>query len=70
MITPPDKTVERAWKRGLVVGRYKPVDDLLAHNVEAYAGMQSFFLARALHPDSHNQHFEFVDNDVAGARCR
>ena len=64
MITPPEKTVERAWKRGLVVGRYKPVDDLLAHNVDAYAGMQSFFLARALHPGSRNQHYEFVDNDV------
>ena len=64
MITPPEKTVERAWKRGLAVGRYKPLDDLLAHNVDAYAGMQSFFLARALHPDSRNQHYEFVDNDV------
>ena len=64
MITPPEKTVERAWQRGLVVGRYKPVDDLLAHNVDAYAGMQSFFLARALDPRSLNQHYEFVDNDV------
>ena len=64
MITPPEKTVERAWKRGLKVGRYKALDDLLAHNVDAYAGMQSFFLARALHPESHNQHYEFVDNDV------
>ena len=64
MITPPEKTVERAWKRGLKVGRYKPVDDLLAHNVDAYAGMQSFFFARALHPGSRNQRYEFVDNDV------
>lgn len=64
MITPPEKTVERAWKRGLEVGRYKALDDLLAHNVDAYAGMQSFFLARALHPESRNQHYEFVDNDV------
>ena len=64
MITPPEKTVERAWNRGLNVGRYKPVDDLLAHNVEAYAGMQTFFLARALDPRSRNQHYEFVDNDV------
>jgi hypothetical protein len=65
MITPPEKTVERAWKRGLEVGRYKPLDDLLGHNVDAYAGMQSFFLARALDPGSRNQHYEFVDNDVA-----
>jgi hypothetical protein len=64
MITPPEKTVERAWQRGIFVGRYKPVDDLLAHNVDAYAGMQSFFLARALDPRSLNQHYEFVDNDV------
>lgn len=64
MITPPELTVDRAWKRGLELGRYKPLDDLLAHNVEAYAGMQAFFLARALHPDSGNQHYEFVDNDV------
>jgi hypothetical protein len=64
MITPPEKTVERAWNRALVVGRYKPLDDLLAHNVDAYAGMQSFFLARVLRPASRNQHYEFVDNDV------
>src|SRR5437867_10340292 len=32
--------------------------------VDAYVGMQSFFLARALHPGSRNQHYEFVDNDV------
>ena len=32
-------TVELAKKRGLQVGRYKAVDDLLAHNVEAYTGM-------------------------------
>ena len=65
MITPPEKTVERAWKRGLQLGRYKPVDDLLAHNVEAYKGMPSFFFARALHSPDLNQHYEFLDNDVA-----
>jgi hypothetical protein len=64
MITPPEKTVERAWKRGLEVGRYKPVDDLLAHNVEAYTRMQSFFLTRALRSGDLNQHYEFLDNDV------
>jgi len=41
MITPPEMTVERAWKRGLKFGRYKAVDDLLAHNVEAFTGMPS-----------------------------
>jgi hypothetical protein len=64
IITPPEKTVERAWQRGLEIGRYKPVDDLLAHNVKAYAGMQSFFLARAVQPGGLNQHYEFVDNNV------
>ena len=35
MITPPEATVERAWERGKKIGRYKAVDDLLAHNIEA-----------------------------------
>ena len=30
MITPPEALVERAWKRGLEIGRYKAVDDTLA----------------------------------------
>jgi len=64
MITAPHQTVERAWRRGLQLGRYKAVDDLLAHNVEAYGGLQRFFLARALRNDGLNQHYEFVDNDV------
>jgi hypothetical protein len=29
MITPPEMTVERAWTRGLKVGRYKAVEDIL-----------------------------------------
>jgi hypothetical protein len=49
MITPPEMTVERAWTRGLKVGRYKAVDDLLAHNVEAYSGIQRFH--RWIHTD-------------------
>jgi hypothetical protein len=68
MVTPPEKTVERAWKRGLEVGRYKPVSDLLAHNVEAYSGIPGFFLARVFDPQQ-VIHFEFLDNDVpAGAQ--
>ena len=43
MITPPASLVERAWKRGLDVGRYKAVDDTLAHGVEAYSGMPELF---------------------------
>jgi hypothetical protein len=63
MITPPHETVERAWRRGLEVGRYKAVDDLLAHNVEAFTGMQNILFARALTPNP-GLHYEFVDNDV------
>lgn len=63
MITPPEETVERAWKRGLEIGRYKAVDDLLAHNVQAFTGMQEILFGRALNP-SRKVHFEFLDNGV------
>ena len=68
MVTPPEETVERAWKRGLEVGRYKPVFDLLAHNVETYSGIPAFFFARVF-DTNHAIHYEFLDNDVpAGAQ--
>jgi hypothetical protein len=63
MITPPHETVERAWRRGLEVGRYKAVDDLLAHNVEAYTGMPELFFTWALQPEK-AVHCEFLDNSV------
>lgn len=63
MITPPDATVERAWKRGEQFGRYKAVEDLLAHNVEAYTGMPRLFFTWALRTDR-AVHFEFLDNSV------
>jgi hypothetical protein len=63
MITPPDALVERAWKRGLEFGRYKAVDDILAHGVEAYSAMPQLFLAWARRPDK-TIHFEFLDNSV------
>lgn len=70
MITPPDATVERAWTRGLEVGRYKAVDDLLAHNIEAYTGMPEVFFTWALAGDK-KVHYEFLDNSVAlGERPR
>ncbi|MBO0757158.1 MAG: hypothetical protein J2P54_14955 [Bradyrhizobiaceae bacterium] len=63
MITPPEMTVERAWKRGLQVGRFKAVEDLLAHNVEAYTGMPELFFTWAL--DTRRRvHYEFLDNSV------
>ena len=63
MITPPEATVERAWIRGLKVGRYKAVDDLLAHNVEAYTGMPELFFTWALSVRQ-RVHYEFLDNSV------
>ena len=63
MITPPHATVERAWKRGEQFGRYKAVEDLLAHNVEAYTGMPRLFFTWALRRDK-TVHFEFLDNSV------
>jgi hypothetical protein len=64
VVTPPEMTVERAWTRGLQVGRYKAVEDLLAHNVEAYTGMPELFFTWAL--DTRRRvHYEFLDNSVA-----
>ena len=63
MITPPESIVERAWHRGLEVGRFKAVDDLLAHNIEAYAGMPQIFFTWALRSDK-DVHCEFLDNTV------
>ncbi|CAO4173714.1 Zeta toxin family protein [Methylorubrum populi] len=68
MVTPPEETVERAWKRGEEFGRYKAVEDLLAHNVEAYTGMPRLFFTWALRRDR-TVFFEFLDNSVPkGAR--
>jgi hypothetical protein len=64
MITPPEMTVERAWTRGLKVGRYKAVEDLLAHNVEAFTGMPELFFTWAL-ATGKRVHYEFLDNSVA-----
>ena len=63
MVTPPEATVERAWKRGLQVGRYKSVDDLLDHNIEAFTGIPSLFFTWSLHK-SKTVYYEFLDNSV------
>ena len=63
VITPPTETVERAWKRGKTTGRYKAVDDLLYHNIEAYTGMPELFL-NWVNKKKQKVHFEFLDNDV------
>jgi hypothetical protein len=64
MITPPEMTVERAWTRGLKVGRYKAVEDILAQNIEAYTGMPELFFMWALIRGK-RAHYEFLDNSVA-----
>ncbi|MGI9506328.1 MAG: hypothetical protein ACR2RE_25075, partial [Geminicoccaceae bacterium] len=63
VITPPEATVERAWKRGLEFGRFKAVDDLLHHNVEAFTGMPDLFFTWATRKDK-RVHYEFLDNGV------
>ncbi len=63
IITPPDETVERAWQRGKNTGRYKAVDDLLYHNIEAFTGMPQLFLTW-VNKTRQKVHFEFLDNSV------
>ncbi|MEO8739914.1 MAG: hypothetical protein ABI537_09455 [Casimicrobiaceae bacterium] len=70
MITPPESLVERAWNRGLDVGRYKAVDDTLAHSVEAYSGMPRLFFTWIRRTDK-KLFYEFLDNSVpSGERPR
>jgi hypothetical protein len=63
MITPPESLVERAWNRGLEFGRYKSVDDTLAHGIHAYAGMPQLLFTWIQRTDK-RVHFEFLDNSV------
>ncbi len=70
MITPPEALVERAWKRGLEIGRYKAVDDTLAHGIDAYTGMPGLVFTWAKRGDKRVQ-FELLDNGVTeGERPR
>jgi hypothetical protein len=63
MIAPPASLVERAWQRGLEVGRYKAVDDTLAHAVHAYSGMSELVFTWMRRSDK-DVHIEFLDNSV------
>lgn len=63
VITPPEQLVERAWMRGLEFGRYKAVDDTLAHSVEAYIGMPGVFFTWVRRTDK-RIHIELLDNSV------
>ena len=63
VITPPEETVERGWKRGLDRGRYKSVEDFLGHCVEAYEGIPKL-LFKWLSKTEPEFIFEFLDNGV------
>jgi hypothetical protein len=63
VITPPAQLVERAWARGLEFGRYKAVDDTLAHSVEAYTGIPNVFFTW-VHRTDKRIRIEFLDNSV------
>ena len=63
VITPPAALIDRAWNRGLAVGRYKAIDDTLAHSVEAYSGIPQLFFTWVQRNDK-QVHFEFLDNSV------
>jgi hypothetical protein len=63
VITPPEMLVERAWQRGLEFGRYKAVDDTLAHAVQAYTGIPDVFFTWVRRSDKRLR-FEFLDNTV------
>ena len=70
IITPPAQTVERAWQRGLTTARYKAVNDLLYHNIEAFNGIPELFFSW-MGIDDKTVYFEFLDNDVSlGERAR
>ena len=63
VITPPEQLVERAWMRGLEFGRFKAVDDTLAHSVEAYVGMPNVFFTWVRRTDKRIR-LELLDNSV------
>lgn len=67
VVTPPEETVERSWKRGLRVGRFKAVDDLLDHNIEALKGIPVLYFTWALRKDK-LVYCEFLDNSVDFAK--
>ena len=63
ILTPPEETVERGWQRALKRGRYKAVEDFLAHGVEACRGMPKL-LFKWLASPSPDYRYVFLDNRV------
>lgn len=64
IVTPPEETVLRGWQRALERGRYKAVEDFLAHGVEAYRGMPKI-LFKWLSSPRPDYRYVFLDNRVA-----
>lgn len=63
IVTPPEETVERGWRRALERGRYKAVEDFLGHSVEAYVGMPKILFKWLAHRRPVYRYF-FLDNMV------
>jgi hypothetical protein len=63
IVTPPEETVERGWQRALERGRYKAVEDFLAHGVEAYRGMPKLLFKWLASPRP-DFRYVFLDNRV------
>lgn len=63
VITPPEETVERGWRRALERGRYKAVGDFLGYSVEAYSGVPKI-LFKWLAFARPAYRFVFLDNRV------
>jgi hypothetical protein len=63
IVTPPEETVLRGWRRALERGRYKAVEDFLAHGVEAYRGMPKLLFKWLASPRPEFR-YVFLDNRV------
>jgi len=63
IVTPPEETVLRGWQRALERGRYKAVEDFLAHGVEAYRGMPKILFKWLASPRPEYR-YVFLDNRV------
>ena len=63
ILTPPEETVERGWQRALERGRYKAVEDFLAHGVEACRGMPKLLFKWLASPRP-DYRYVFLDNRV------
>lgn len=63
LVTPPEETVERGWRRALECGRYKATEDFLGHCIESYAGMPNI-LFKWLSYRRPEYRYHFLDNSV------